>query len=57
MAHKNDKPFIEGEKRLNKITPEHRQEIEKQFKTMPEEQRETMQALFQNPPTARVDET
>ena len=57
LAHKNDKPFIEGEKRLNKITPEHRQEIEKQFKTMPEEQRKTMQALFQNPPTAKVDET
>ena len=57
LAHEEDKPYIQGEKRLNKITPERREQLEKQLKSMPEEQRNAMQKLFQNPPTAKVDET
>jgi len=48
LAHEDDKPFIQGEKRLNKITPERRTQLEEQFKTMPEEQRKAMQELFQS---------
>ena len=57
LAHEEDKPYIQGEKRLNKKTPERREQLEKQLKSMPEEQRNAMQKLFQNPPTAKVDET
>jgi glyoxylase-like metal-dependent hydrolase (beta-lactamase superfamily II) len=57
LAHEHDKPYIQGEKRLNKITPERREQLEEQLKSMPEEQRNAMQKLFQNPPTAKVDET
>ena len=56
FAHEDDKPFIEGEMRLNKITPERKQELEKQIKTLPEKQRKSMQELFENPPKARVDD-
>ena len=35
FAHEDDKPFIEGEMRLNKITPERKQELEKQIKLCP----------------------
>ena len=35
FANEDDKPFIEDEKRLNKITPERKQELEKQIKLCP----------------------
>ncbi len=57
LAHEDDKPYIQGEKRLNKMTPERREQLEAQLKSMPGEQRNAMQKLFQNPPTAKVDET
>ena len=57
LAHEDDKPYIRGEKRLNKITPERRAQIDAQLKSMPEEQRKTMQNRFQNPPKAKVDVT
>ena len=39
------------------MTPEHMAQLQEQLKSMPEEQRNAMQKLFQNPPTAKVDET
>jgi glyoxylase-like metal-dependent hydrolase (beta-lactamase superfamily II) len=57
LAHEDDKPYIQGEKRLNKMTPERMAQLQEQLKSMPEEQRNAMQKLFQNPPTAKVDET
>jgi glyoxylase-like metal-dependent hydrolase (beta-lactamase superfamily II) len=57
IAHEDDKPYIQGEKKLNKMTPEHMAQLQEQLKSMPEEQRNAMQKLFQNPPKAKVDET
>lgn len=57
IAHEEDKPYIQGEKRLNKMTPEHMAQFMEQLNSMPEEQRETIKALFENPPRASVDET
>ena len=57
LAHEDDKPYIQGEKKLNKMTPERMAQLQEQLKSMPEEQRNAMRKLFQNPPTAKVDET
>lgn len=55
LAHEGDEPYIQGEKRLNKMTPERRAQLQTQFESMPEDQRKAMQNLFQNPPKAEVD--
>ncbi len=57
IAHEDDKPYIQGEKRLNKITPERMKQLQAQLENMPEEQRKAIQNLFENPPKAEVDET
>ena len=57
LAHDDDKPYIQGEKRLNKITPERMVQISAQLNALPEKQREAMKALFENPPKANVDKT
>lgn len=53
FAHVEDKPYIQGEKRLNKISPERR----KQLEFMPQKQLEAIQAIIKNPPHANVDRT
>lgn len=56
LAHEDDKPFIQGEKRLNKITPEPRAQLEEQFKTILKSSVKQCRNYF-NPPKAKVDET
>ncbi len=55
LAHNDDKPFIQGEKTLNKITPERMKQLEEQIKKMPEDQRKPIMEMFQNPPKFHVD--
>jgi len=55
MAHKDDKPFIEGEKRFNKITPEHIVQIQEKTKDMPEDKSKTLLEMLQSPPKSKVD--
>ena len=51
LAHESEKPYIEGEKRPIKSSPENL----KRFDSLPAEQRERMKAAFANPPKAPVD--
>ena len=55
MAHKDDKPFIEGEKKFNKITPERMAQLQERLKEMPEDQSKPLLELLQNPPKSKVD--
>jgi glyoxylase-like metal-dependent hydrolase (beta-lactamase superfamily II) len=55
LAHNDDKPFIQGEKTLNKITPERMKQLQEQIKKMPEDQRKPVLEMFQNPPKSHVD--
>lgn len=55
MAHKNDKPFIEGEKRFNKITPERMAQLQEQIKNMPEDQSKPIIKMLQDPPKSKVN--
>ncbi len=43
IAHEDDKPYIQGDKRLNIITPERMAQFQEQLKFMPEGQRKAMQ--------------
>jgi glyoxylase-like metal-dependent hydrolase (beta-lactamase superfamily II) len=52
LAHEVEKPYIQGDKPLLKANPER---IAKMFKALPEEQRKRMEAVFLNPPKAKVD--
>ena len=56
LAHKEDKPYIQGEKKLDKMSPEQRKQLNKRFESMTEKQREQMKALFQ-PQNVQVDKT
>ena len=55
MAHKDDKPFIEGEKRLNKITPERMAQLQEKIMSMPEDERKPLLEMFQNPLKSKVE--
>ncbi len=57
LSHEDDKPYIEGEKKLDKLTPERRAQLEEQFKSMHDKKRKALQKMFQNPPKVNVDET
>jgi glyoxylase-like metal-dependent hydrolase (beta-lactamase superfamily II) len=54
LAHEEDKPYIEGDKPSMKMNPER---VAKMLESLPEEQRQKMQALFGTPITAKVDKT
>ena len=55
MAHKDDTPFIEGEKKFNKITPERMAQMKEKIKNMPEDESKPLLELLQNPPKSKVD--
>ncbi|MGZ7119788.1 MAG: MBL fold metallo-hydrolase [Methanobacterium sp.] len=57
IAHHEEKPYIQGEKKLDKMNPEQRKELSRRLKSMPRKEREQMKAVFENPPQAHVDET
>ncbi|HET7580190.1 MAG TPA: MBL fold metallo-hydrolase [Bacillales bacterium] len=54
LAHQVDKPYIEGEKTPIKMNPER---ASKMLEKLPEEQRNQMKAMYENPPSAGVDTT
>lgn len=54
LAHEEDKPYIEGDKPLIKMNPER---MAKMLESLPEEQRQKIQALFGTPQSAKVDTT
>ena len=54
LSGAEDKPYIEGEKKLLKGDPKQR---EKMLALMPPERREAFVRLLANPPTAKVDRT
>ncbi|MDP4171816.1 MAG: MBL fold metallo-hydrolase [Bacillota bacterium] len=54
LAHEEDKPYIEGEKPPIKMHPER---IAKMMESLPEEQRQKIQALLGTPLTSKVDKT
>ena len=51
LCHEEEKPYIEGRKPLIKMN---RERISKMVGSLPEEQRQQMEALFANPPKANV---
>lgn len=58
MANEVEKPFIQGEKRLLKITPEAIAQIQSQLPPeVPQEWRNAFIAVLENPPKAKVDKT
>ena len=57
MSHEDDKPYIQGEKKLDKSTPESRAKMQEQLKSMPVDKRNAMMELFKNSPKAQVDRT
>jgi glyoxylase-like metal-dependent hydrolase (beta-lactamase superfamily II) len=54
LAHEEDKPYIEGDKTPIKMNPER---VAKMLESLPEEQRQKIQALLGTPVTAKVDKT
>ncbi len=54
LAHEADKPYIEGDKPLLKFSPER---LASRLETFPEELRQKIRALLDNPITAKVDRT
>lgn len=54
LAHEEDKPYIEGDKTPIKMNPER---VAKMLDSLPEEQRQKIQALLGTPVTAKVDKT
>ncbi len=56
MASAVEKPYIQGEKPLIKLTPELMARLESMMPPdMAEARREALKAVFENPPRARVD--
>lgn len=53
-AHAEDQPYIQGEKTLIKMTPERAQQM---LTRIPEAFRAQAQAMFSNPPSAKVTKT
>lgn len=54
FAHEVEKPYIQGDKPLIKADAARRSKL---FETLPEEQRRSIQAVFSNPPKAKVNNT
>jgi glyoxylase-like metal-dependent hydrolase (beta-lactamase superfamily II) len=54
IAHELTKPYVEGEQRLTKLTPER---IAAAVAAAPEDQRAAVRARMESPPRARVDTT
>ncbi|WP_407314646.1 MBL fold metallo-hydrolase [Desulfosporosinus sp. SB140] len=54
LAHEVEKPYIQGDKPLIKADAAKRSKL---FETLPEEQRKRLQAVFSNPPKAKIDRT
>lgn len=54
LAHKIEKPYIEGDKPLIKAASIKRSKV---LETLPEEQRKRLEMAFMNPPKAKVDST
>lgn len=58
LANEIEKPFIQGEQRLLKITPESiEQAIASLPPEVPEQWRQAFRAVLENPPRAQVDQT
>ncbi|HEU5141131.1 MAG TPA: MBL fold metallo-hydrolase [Bacillales bacterium] len=57
LTHAKEKPFIEGEKQLLKVTPEAIAQIDTMLKDVPAEWREGLKKVLKNPPSAPVDRT
>lgn len=58
LANEVEKPYIQGEKRLLKITPEAiDQAVNSLPKEVPDEWRKSFRAVLENPPRANVDRT
>jgi glyoxylase-like metal-dependent hydrolase (beta-lactamase superfamily II) len=57
LAHEAEKPYIQGEKRSLKATPERAARLEAQLNSLPEERRKAVKAAFENPPKANIDQT
>jgi len=58
LANEVEKPFIQGEKRLLKITPETiARAVNSLPAEIPEERRKVFQAVLENPPKGKVDRT
>lgn len=55
LASEGEKPYIQGELRPVKLTPERMAQLGKQFDSLPEEQAKVMKAIFTSPPTAKID--
>ena len=51
LSHEEERPYVEGRKPLIKMN---RERISKMVGSLPEEQRQQMEALFANPPKANV---
>jgi len=54
LCHEEERPYIEGRKPLIKMN---RERLSKMLVSLPEEQRQRMEALFANPPKASVNRT
>ncbi|SEN67744.1 MBL fold metallo-hydrolase [Lihuaxuella thermophila] len=58
LSHPLEQPYIQGEQRLLKLSPEAvTQAIESLPEDVPEEWRKAFQAVLENPPHAKVDQT
>lgn len=57
LAHELEKPYIQGERRLIKITSEAIAQIDHLPKEIPQEWRQGLKALLENPPKSKVDRT
>lgn len=57
LAHEGEKPYIQGEKRPIKFTPERMAQIEKQLSSLPEDQAKALKAVFGTHAKAGVDKT
>lgn len=55
LAHAWEKPYIQGELRPIKMTPQRIAQREAQFSALPQEQRRTLKALLEIPTQATVD--
>jgi glyoxylase-like metal-dependent hydrolase (beta-lactamase superfamily II) len=52
-AHKDEQPYVEGEKKIIKISKDHEHSLE----NLPENVRKALFDVFSNPPTSKVDVT
>jgi glyoxylase-like metal-dependent hydrolase (beta-lactamase superfamily II) len=48
LAHADEVPYIQGEKRPIKMTPEVMAQMEEQMKSLPDERRQAMRAMFES---------